>query len=76
MPTQFDLIDGRPFLRRIGIITPLFGPKPVLEPAELLVHKFPLVPPLPLPELMQHLDGEPPPDKAGAQSTSWPYESG
>lgn len=63
--------SARNFMERHGIIPASRRPKPRIEPAALRVHSLPLKPPLPLPDLLQHLNGEPPPDRAVTRE--WPH---
>ena len=65
--------SARNFLERHGIIPARRHPKPRIEPDAFRVHQSPLKPPLPLPDLLQHLNGEPPPDRA--VTGQWPHSS-
>lgn len=60
---------AKAFLERAGIIPTLRRPRPRIEPAANRVHSVPLKAPLPLPELQDHVNGEPPPDRGN--TTEW-----
>lgn len=55
---------AKTFLERSGIVPTYRRPRPRMEPGALGIHDMELSPPLPLPPLQQHLNGEPPPDRA------------
>lgn len=63
--------SARNFLERIGILKAYRNPMPAMTTGASLVHEIPLSPPLPLPELLGFLDGEPAPDRG--KTLSWPH---
>lgn len=69
-----DTQRGRQYLERSGILPPWRNPVPRIEPDRFLIHTEPeaKIPPLPLPELLYHLNGDPPPDRG--QTLPWPHE--
>lgn len=72
---MYDGKKGTQFLMRIGVLPGYVQPLPAIETTALKVHHDtgggPLEPPLPLPELIRFLDGEPPPDRPPTQN--WPH---
>lgn len=64
------LLKGTEFLQRIGVIPAELQPQPALAPGDWKVHREPLVAPLPAPEAVVYLDGEPPPDRV--VTGEWP----
>ena len=62
---------ARYYLESRGVLFPVRGPLARTAPKAHRVHSFPLVAPLPLPELQHYLTGEPPPDNAG--TPEWPH---
>lgn len=67
-----DKKSGLTFLQRSGLVPTNVNPEPRLEPRALRVHSLTLQPPLPLPELLSHLDGDPSPPDRGVGDT-WPH---
>lgn len=65
--------SAKSFLERAGLIPTLRRPRPRMEPSANRVHSMTLKPPLPLPELLRYLDGDPPPDRGLTQE--WPHPS-
>ena len=59
------------FLERAGITPTLRHPVPSANPDQNLVHVYPVIPPLPLPDLVRFENGLPPPDRG--QSDIWPW---
>jgi hypothetical protein len=60
------------FLHRSGLVPCHVNPEPRISPQQLLIHRLPLQPPLPLPELQGYLDNEPQaPDRGVSQA--WPH---
>lgn len=69
---MFDKKSGLSFLQRSGLVKTHLNPEPRLEPAALKVHSLELKPPLALPELLYHYDGDyTPPDRG--QTLQWPH---
>jgi len=67
-----DTKRGTSFLERIGAIPTFRNHEPRVSPRAFKVHDIELSPPLPLPLLQQHLDGDPsPPDRYATQE--WPH---
>jgi hypothetical protein len=65
--------SSRTFLQRTGIEPTVAGPLPTTVPANLIVHRIPLVPPQPRPALLLPTEGAPPPDRG--RTDSWPFGS-
>lgn len=69
---MFDKKSGLAFLQRSGLVPTHKNPEPRIEPKAFLVHSLELEPPLPLPDLVYHLDGDySPPDRG--QTLQWPH---
>lgn len=68
---MYDLKRGTKFLQRIGAIPTHVQPQPAIETSALKVHFEKLEPPLPLPQLVIALAGEPPPDVVVTEE--WPH---
>lgn len=65
-----DTRGSRQFLERSGIVPTYRRPLPMFGPAQLTVHHLTLRPPLPLGEILDFINGEPPPDRGVTQL--WP----
>ncbi len=63
--------SGIAFLQKNGLLRSPAAPLPRICPADFRDHTRPLVPPYPLPELLQELVGDPPTD--AGRSVAWPY---
>lgn len=68
-----EMQSAQRFLEQAGIVITNRSPRPRIEPALNRVHSLQLEAPLPLPELLHHRAGEPPPDRAFTEE--WPHGS-
>lgn len=68
------LLKGTQFLQRIGVLQTELQPQAAMDPRTWKVHVEPLVAPLPAPETVVYLDGEPPPDRV--VTGNWPPVQG
>lgn len=67
-----DRKSGLRFLQRSGLVSTYKNPEPRVEPQAFTVHSLELEAPLPLPNLLYHLDGDyAPPDRG--QTLDWPH---
>jgi hypothetical protein len=65
-----DTKSGNGFLQRIGM-SRVYAPAAEIEPVAHKAHQLELEAPLPLPELVEFLDGDPPPDRGVTEH--WPH---
>jgi hypothetical protein len=71
VPVLLPTRSSQTFLQRVGIEPTVPGPMPVIVPDGLIVHRIPLLPPLPKPVLLLPAEGEPPPDRG--RTDTWPH---
>ncbi len=65
---MYDQKSGLQFLQRNGLAADGFAPRARCEPESLLIRDLESESATPLAALLQHLDGEPPPDRYQAQT--------
>jgi hypothetical protein len=63
--------SARLFEERVGLRPTYRGPLAMLDFSAHRVHSIPLVPPLPLPDVLAPTQGDPPPDRGPTEEWPW-----
>lgn len=69
---MYDKKSGLAFLQRTGLVPTYLNPEPRIEPRSWSIHSASLEAPLPLPNLLSHIDGDTSPPDRG-QTYEWPH---